>query len=526
MKISFASSLLWCAAMALSGPAQAESSADGQRCLANMDVPCAQQVVASLSDSTDKTYLEAALAFHTGEFARAEALMGSLAGKVQEDNEDAWKRGLALYQATRDATEGMVTARRGDVEVRYDPNGTDLVLVDEAIETLQAAHDRIGPLLGGAPPGMIRVEIYPTADRFIAASSLPVESVRRTGVVAISKWTRLLVTSPRALGRGYAWRDTLSHEYIHYIVAWRTKDLTPVWLQEGIARAYEGMWHADELSPLPPFQQTLLADALATDTLVTTEEIGGSIAFMSSADRAALAYAQLSTKVSYLRKAAGKDALARVLDRIRDGTEASQALADVATAGSLAAFELGWKADLESLHLVQRKLASMPTVLGTPTDDFAIDPVLSGRRDLAGHVRLGDLLMEAKRPDAALLEYQAGMPPLEPASPLLSARLARVLLALDREDEAIATLRASIGDYPDMPITRKLLGERLLARGMRQEALAEYRAGADVNPFDPDVQAALADLYAALGQSELAARHARYRRILDVGGAPLDGEDG
>ena len=88
--------------------------------------------------------------FARAEFAEALRLLEQAAPELPDD--EAVQRNLALYRATAEATEGFTVAKRGDVEIRYLP-GTDLVLIDEAFEALQAAHDRIGPLLGGAPPG-------------------------------------------------------------------------------------------------------------------------------------------------------------------------------------------------------------------------------------------------------------------------------------------------------------------------------------------------------------------------------------
>jgi tetratricopeptide (TPR) repeat protein len=510
MKSWFASSLLLWA-----GAAWGSTAAEGQVCLEASDLPCAERVAGELGSGAAADALRAQVAFAHGEFADAEKLLtAAAAGRPPED---PLVKMLPLYHSTVEATEGFVTARKGDVEIRYLP-GTDLVLLDEAFEALQAAHDRVGPLLGGAPPGGIRMEIYPTAERFTKASGLPAEAVETTGVVALSKWTRLLVTSPRALGRGYAWKDTIAHEYIHYIVAYRTRDQAPVWLQEGIARSHEALWHADEPPPLQPFQQSLLADALANDTLVPLARMHPSMAFLDSADQAALAFAQVSTMMEELRAVAGKDAVSRVLDLVRGGTDALQATADVGAGGDTDAFMAGWRKRLEGLHLVQRKLAAMPTVLGHSEDDFGIDPVLAKRRDLAGHVRLGDLLRDGNRGDAALVEYAKAIPDGEPASPTLSARMADTLVRLKRTDEAVVILRASVTDYPEYATSRKMLGGILQSQGHTREALAEYRASADINPFDPEVQAALADLYAGAGDPVLAARHARYRAILALGG--------
>lgn len=508
------------AALAGALPARAADVADGFACLDASDLPCAQEVAAALGEGPEAARLRASLAFHMGDFGKALALL-----KQANTSEPRVAEELALYQATVEATDGFAREKRGDVEIQYLP-GTDLVLLDEAFETLQAAHDRIAPLLGGAPPGGVRMEIYPTGARFTQASGLPPEAVQTTGVVALSKWTRLLVTSPRALGRGYGWKDTIAHEYIHYVVSWRTQDRAPVWLQEGIARSHESLWRSMEPPPLQPFQQSLLADALTGNGLVPLERMHPSMAFLDSAEQAALAFAQVSTMVTHLRDVAGVDAVSRALEGVRGGADALQAVANVGSAGDVTAFMEAWKASLARMDLVSKKLHALPTVLGPAEDDFGLDPVLAQRRDLAGHARLGDLLRDAKRYEAALVEYRKAMPEDEPPSPTLSARVATTLRLMGRDDEAVATLTTSVADYPEFPLTRKLLGELFLAKGKRRDALEQYRASADVNPFDPEVQAALADLYGATGDRALAARHARYRRILDLGGADPKEKDG
>lgn len=501
-------------------PAWAATPADGMACLHRFDIACANLARSTMATGPATTRFDASLAFHLGEFERAATLLQSVAPSFGDEAD--FQSDLALYTATVTATAGFVTERRGDVEIRYLP-GTDMVLVEEAFEVLQAAHDRIAPRLGGAPPGGIRLEIYPTAPRFIAASGIPAEAVRTTGVVALSKWTRLLITSPRALGRGYAWKDTVAHEYIHYVVAWRSEDKAPVWLQEGIARSHETLWREDSFAGLAPYQQSLLANALAKNDLVTLEEMHPSMAYLPTAEDAALAFAQVATMVAHLDATGGPTAVSNALDGVRSGTNPLEAVA--AAAGSVHgdAFLESWRNEIASLHLVARKLAALPTVLGGADDSFGIDPVLAKRADLAGHARIGDLLHERELDAAALVEYQKATPADEPPSPLLAARVARSLAALGRAEDAIATLRRSIGDYPEFALTRKNLGDLLLRAGQAREALSEYRASADVNPFDPDVQAAMAQLYASQGDPTRAERHRRYREILSLGGAPPAG---
>ncbi|MFZ5476600.1 MAG: peptidase MA family metallohydrolase [Myxococcota bacterium] len=517
MKSWFASSLLW-----LAGEAAAATPADVERCLDRADLACAEAAVGSLGAGLDEDLARARVAFRRGEFAEAERLLEGAARARPGDPDLAAE--LALAQATADAAEGLEVERRGDVEIRYEP-GTDLVLVDEAFETLQAAHERVAPLLGGAPPGPIRLEIYPSARRFIAASGLPAEAVNKTGVVALSKWNRLLLTSPRALGRGYAWKDTVVHEYIHLVVAWQSHDRAPVWIQEGIARSHETMWRTPEPAPPLPYAQSLLARALRDDAFVPFEAFRQSMAYLESSEQAAQAFAQVQTQVLFLRQEAGPASIPKVLHEVRDGADAMDAVARQ-TGRDWDGFYDAWKGSLAQSALIAKQLAAMPVALGAAGDEYALDPVLADRRDLAGHARLGDLLREAKRLDAALVEYRKAVPEDEPAPPTLAARMGSALAELGRTDEAIALLEASVADYPEFALTRKTLGELHLARGSRADALAHYRASCDVNPFDPAVQAALADLYAAQGQPDLAARHARYRRILDLGGREPDGDDG
>jgi tetratricopeptide (TPR) repeat protein len=298
-----------------------------------------------------------------------------------------------------------------------------------------------------------------------------------------------------------------------------------VWLQEGIARSHESMWRSADPAPLMPYPQSLLAGALHHDAFVPFEKFARSMAYLKSSEEASLAFAQVQTMVLHLRELVGPKAIPQALVRVREGADAKDAVA--AESGlTWDGFTDSWKASLRTLSLVEKKLAAMPPSVGAPDGEFGTDPVLADRRDLAGHARLGDLLREAERLDAALVEYEKAIPTDEPPSPTLAARMAVTLSGLGRGEEAIALLRASVADYPEVPVTRKTLGEMLLARGQRADALAQYRASCDINPFDPAVQAALADLYASDGQAELAARHARYRRILDLGGRNPDGDDG
>jgi len=499
--------------LALAGPALAASLADGEQCLQANDVPCAKEVVtargAATSHDPDEVAFAAETAFYDGRFDEAYDL---LKRAVSLGWQDRWDQ-LSLYERTREVTKDWTEVERGRFVIRYQP-GIDAVLLDDAARVLTLAEQHFAPILGDPPPGKLELELYPDGRSFIAASSLTRQDVQTTGVVALSKWSRLLVTSPRALGRGYTWQDTIAHEYIHRVVAYRTDDKAPVWLQEAIAKYLDNRWRdGKDHFRLTVASQGLLADAIQTGDFVTFEEMHPSLAKLPTEERAALAYAQVSTLMAYCFQRGGGDVLLRTLPLVKQGMDPRDALASGAGASSFDDLLAGWHTYIEGLDLVHRDIAPMPTVLDGG-DDLDTDPTLADREDLARYVRLGDLLEQQKRHQAALVEYRKAIPEDGPKGPLLSNRLAQVDLALGHLDDAEKELRTSLLDYPEFALTHKTLGRLLRQKGQTHAALKAFQEAADLNPFDPEVQRALAQLSEAVGDPAGASRHMRYLRIL------------
>lgn len=497
-------------------PGAARAGADrAVECLGASDLACAQAELSGQVPSPQLIAAEGLLQFHLAHFERAVERLEA-AGKLLPGDESV-QTDLRRARATREATVGFVVATRGDVEVRYQP-GLDRVLLDATFETIDAARARVAPLLGGEPPGGVRVEIYPTAQRFITASGLPPEAVRTTGVIALSKWTRLLVSSPRVQRRGYAWRDTLVHEYVHYVVAYRTADRCPVWLQEGIARSHEALWRLDESPPLPPYQASLLGRALRSDQLVPLQRMHPSMAFLSSSEETSLAFAQVGTMVEALRAAAGAAAVGVALDAVRSGTDALLAVARAAGDAEGDAFLARWKAYLAARLPESRDVAAPSVAIEGGDQDVADDPGMAGQQDLVRHARLGDLLREAGRDEAALVEYGLAVPAGEDAGPALAVAMAESLAALGRDEDAELLLSSSIADYPEFAATRRALARLARRTGRPALAVEHFAVAADIAPFDLDTHAALAELYAAAGDAAAAARHAATLRLLERGG--------
>jgi tetratricopeptide (TPR) repeat protein len=459
-----------------------------------------------------------------------------LSGEIGSDG--GFIRLLDHYAAADAVTASFESVESDAFRVRYAP-GADMILGEEGLEVLSACHRELAPLLGGPPDHRVVVELFPTADAFIEASDSggvlrdeagqPVEgssrwrtAVNTTGVIGLSKWTRLLVTSPRAKARGYNWKDTVAHEYVHLVVASNSGDRVPVWLQEGLAKALEGRWRGEKRVQLTPYQESLLSQALASDSMVTLEQMHPSIALLPSAEHASLAFAEVALMVDFAISEGGEKAVSETIAAVRRGVDAKEALAQASGFERFEPFYLRWLEHLRSLDLEEAKLGALPTVLDAAGGDFAEDPVLAKRKDLADFARLGDLLMDADRPLAALVEYTKAIPEDEPVSPMLANRLAACHVQLDAPAQALQLLQQSAAHYPEFALTHKALGSLYVRDGATRRAIEAYRVAHDLNPYDSEVELALVALYETADESENEQRHARFARILRSAGRPLD----
>ncbi len=504
-----------------------------EKCLRANDVPCAEEALEALGvdeDTTDPGLLaqKARVAFFAGDFPAAREAMDAA---VDNGFDDRWNQ-RPLYERTLYATAywAEVTPESPDgsdsrFRVRFQP-GLDEVLIEGAADALVRTEQNITPLLGATPPGTTHLEIYPDSRSFIAASSLTEADVRTTGVVALSKWSRLLVTSPRALARGYDWQDTIAHEYIHLVVAHNTDDRAPVWLQEAIAKYLDNRWRdGKDRWRLSIRDQGLLKKALDENDLVTFDEMHPSLAKLPSAERAALAYAQVSALMAFCFETKGEDVLLEALPLLKGGMDAREALARGAGFSKFDELETAYIEWMKTLNLSNTQVEELPTVFAQDgTDDGATDPVLSRREDLHRFVRLGTLLRERERPKAALVEYEKARDPEEPNSPYLSNMIAQTHIELGAFGAAESELSKSVETYPEFALTHKTLGQLANKRGDTRSARTSFEAAAEINPYDPTVQAALFELAGKRGDSREAAHRADLLKILRQGGSDVEYE--
>jgi tetratricopeptide (TPR) repeat protein len=487
----------------------------GQSCLQKSDLQCAKEVRDSLLDRDDDEFLafHRDVLYHEGRYAELGRVLDKL-GYPEEDPEDS----QTPYRKTVAASQGMLLYERDGISIRH-ANGVEEILAEEAFETLDRSRTEYKKVFGAVPEHTLVMDIFPTAARFIDASSLPPEAVRTTGVIALSKWSRLLLTSPRASAGGYGWKDTAAHEYIHLVVAYLTDDHAPVWLQEGLAKFFEGLWRGGTENYLSALQQSLLAKAIQDDSFVPFEKFRYSMAYLDSSEEAALAYAQVSSMVHYLHTKRGGEVFPTLLSRVQQEEDPMFVMADLAGYSSFEEFRGGWKSFLQTIPLIQEQLKAAPPALDGAGGDFASDPVLSEREDLKKYMRLGELLLGISRPKAALVEFAKVLKEEGPPSPTLLYRKAQCQLMLKEEAKAIRLANEGARLYPEYIEIQMLLGEIQEKRGYLRKAIAHWQVAHDINPFDSRIQRALVSLYEKTSDQDGLIRHKKFLNILQTGGA-------
>ena len=137
-------------------------------------------------------------------------------------------------------------------------------------------------------------------------TGLPYKSAQTTGTVAVAKWGRVTLLSPRASPHGYAWRDTLAHELTHLAVTRASRDQAPLWLQEGVAKREEVRWRAPGPFDERPSPDAIVQRGLELNLGLPLDKLGPSIAMLPSADAAMVAFAEVTSFVRFYVQSAGR----------------------------------------------------------------------------------------------------------------------------------------------------------------------------------------------------------------------------
>jgi len=417
-----------------------------------------------------------------------------------------------LTQRTRDTVQKLKRFESPHFIVYLDEQ-KDGILLPHLLDALEKSYQSIGRDLGYFPQAKVRVEIAPDAASFNAISTLSLRDIEETGAVGICKFNKIMTISPRSLVHGYRWLDSLSHEYLHYVIVGLSRNQAPIWLHEGLARFYETRWRRPDAlrgarDYLTPANETLLAQALEKNKFVGFKNMEPSLIHLETPEEVQLAYAEAASAIDFMIQGKGPPVIPRLLVELREKPVA-QAI-ESATGGSFEAFEARWKEFLKAKGLKEiegSRVRRLKVKKNQGEDEEAVELKEIQSVVARNRTHLGNELLGRGRTAAALQEYRRALTS-SPHSPAILNKLARALMLVQRYEEAVPHLEKARSLDPDNPGTYVQLGQLYHATKKDTEARAALEEAIQINPFNPAIYRLLYEIYSASGEADQA-KHAK-----------------
>jgi tetratricopeptide (TPR) repeat protein len=473
-------------------------------------LPQAEGIVSRLLSENPKSALaldlDGRVKFYQGRYEEAlRSLEQALAIESSNERRQALR---VLAQQTQDTVKKLKRFE-SDHFILYLDEARDGILAPHALAALEKSYHEIGRALGHFPRAKVRVEIAPDAASFHAISTLSRRDIEETGAVGICKFNKIMTISPRALMHGYRWLDSLSHEYLHYVIVGASGNKAPIWLHEGMARFYETRWRRPEPSRdgedyLTPSNRSLLAQALEKNRFVGFKKMEPSLIYLESPEQVQLAYAEAASAVDFMVQRKGHAGVRELLSEL-EKSPTPEAIERV-LGMPYPTFESEWKTFLKALGLkeVEGSRVRRFKVKGDQKEDEEAVELKEIQSVVArNRTHLADRLVERGRIAAAVQEYGRALR-ASPHSPIILNKLARTLIQAGRHEEALPHLNKARELDPDTANTYVQLGRLYHAAKNFTAAKAALEEAIQINPFVPTIYRLLADSYAALGEDEQA----------------------
>ena len=254
-----------------------------------------QKLEATLPDVPPVQALIGTIKFHQGDYE------GAVRHLERAAEGGVVPRLLSLARSTRDETKGYVSKESEHFIMRVPP-GKDEVLFEPGLWALEKAYDAVTEAYAFEPKYRIVVDVLHDPQGLAQVSTLTEKEITTSGTIALCKFNRLMITSPKAMGRGYSWLDTLAHEFIHLVISEKSQNEVPIWLHEGLAKYSESLWYGEPGLALEAASENLLADAVRKNGLITFDQMHPSMAKLPSQEDTALAFSEVFTVIEFLHR--------------------------------------------------------------------------------------------------------------------------------------------------------------------------------------------------------------------------------
>src|SRR5258708_28399291 len=308
------------------------------------DIEGAAKVLTKLSsrfpDGPEANWLRGRVLFEEGSYEEADQAFA----KAESLGRFSFELDRKLARAAAEEVRGAAVYESAHFVLRTKAD-KDALLAPYALDALERAWAALTRDLGYEPPGKVRVEVYESPQALARVSPLTVAQIKASGTIALCKYNRLMIASPRALLRGYAWLDTLSHEFVHYLVTRKGRNAVPIWLQEGLAKFLETRWRGAPGLAVDEMSTGLLTRATRDKKLIPFAAMHPSIAKLPTQEMAALAFAEVESAIKLLHQRGGQQALTELVAAMASGFSDENAVAQ-AYGKPFPQFEQEWRADL------------------------------------------------------------------------------------------------------------------------------------------------------------------------------------
>jgi len=454
------------ASAVLGGPSRVERVSD---LITEIDLAAAEKLLSETdSGSPALAFERARLAVYRGDCALAVALLSGAA--LAETKEGAGLKELAESCARATVAGFVVEDKARGILLRLQDDA-DRALAPFVFEVAARSRDAVAKQVGVDLPRPLRIDLVRDLFSLSAVSGLPLSAAETTGTLAVARWGRVIMLSPRAAMLGFPWEDTLAHEITHLVVTRATRDHAPLWLQEGMAKRLESSWREPRPFDDPEWANDLAYRALLEGRSIGIDRLGPSIAMLPTPEAASIAFAEVTSFVEFFVQQAGEPALKLLFADLRGSGQhgADVALRSV-TGRTLSEWNDAW----------QKAMSVREAPKGTGPR------AMVGSRDLARRVRLSDLLRERAHPLSAA---DVILPAITPEFPEPSVRYrgARALLdagEIERGDAALGALTEIASVHGPW---FALHGTRLRRAGDSAGADRAFRIGIAVDPLSEDV---------------------------------------
>jgi tetratricopeptide (TPR) repeat protein len=458
-------------------------------------------------ESGDAHFLSARIEFLKGNYDRA----GEILKRVGDSYEEVagFKKRV---DATRKATKNFITRETKHFRFRYE-EGPDEILLIYAEEVLEKSYQVLGEILDHYPQEKILIEFYPDRQPFSKISPLTLQDILTSGTVALCKYNRIMMISPGSLVRGFNWMDTLSHEYVHYLLTKKSRNRLPLWMHEGIAKLLETRWR-DDSKYLSPIMETILSGALKNDYRIALEDMMPSLAKLKTAKDVQLAYAEVSTMMEFLAESKGMEIFSQFLEDLAKGIRIEDSFQN-RIGLDIPSFQKSWE-----VWIKKKELKYIPGITAL-TKEFKNQSKTEkkfkglGTRRAQDLTFLGDILKSRDHYNAAILEYQKAREESSTHSPILFNKLAGTYIQTGKYNEAELLLKESLEYYSHFHTTLANLGELYFVSERFDKAKKYLEKAVRINPFNPFIHTRLIELYDRMSMTEEKKLQTRLFSLID-----------